>query len=106
MITLETCARCGKQGILNENKICYGCRERDYYSIIRENIQSGEETETYNENKIICPWCGELQEHDGDHDILYGDGDHPGEQCEMCGKFYTISTDVSYSYSTKREDNP
>lgn len=103
---LETCARCGKAGILNENKICYDCREKEYYAGIRENIQSGEETETYNEEKIICPWCGAIQEHEGDYKILYEDGYHPGEQCGMCGKYYTINTDVSYSYSTTREDHP
>ena len=97
------CRICGREthALSWEDPLCYSCKEKMWDERIKEEIQSGEATETSCEDKIYCPWCGEVYDTTDEPEIAYGDGDHEVE-CVECRKPFKISTNVSISYDTER----
>lgn len=81
------------------------CQSEKHKRELKEQIEDGEIEETSYEDEIYCPWCGEeiYYEPADDYDILYSEGDHR-DICPACGKPFSISTSVSYSYSTTRRN--
>lgn len=67
-----------------------------------EEISSGDIKETCCESDIFCPWCGEIYEIEDEFD-LYDDGEHEC-QCPSCNKKFTVDTNVSYTFSTTRQE--
>ena len=102
-MTLKSCERCGKtiKSYCYET-MCYKCSKEKNLEGIKESILSGEKLSTYGEDEVICPWCGEVLEVDCETDELYVDGQHV-MRCYDCNKEFTLSTSVSYSYSTERD---
>lgn len=101
---IKTCEVCGKQRkMLSWEDTCYTCANDKHYADLRENILSGEVTETSCEDEIVCPWCGERLDCDDDYDLLY-EGTHEVE-CYGCGRFFEVYTRVTYSYDTKRTED-
>lgn len=102
---LKPCAICGKEvDLLPWEEHCYTCRINEHFARIKREILSGEETSTYGEDEIICPWCGEIQDMTDDCDVMYEDGTHEDIECSDCGKKFTVTTNISYSYDTDREE--
>lgn len=99
----KICKRCGKpfKAYMYET-MCYKCQCEKNLEDIKEGILSGETTSTDCEDEVICPWCGEAIEGDCETGEFYEEGTHVME-CPECGKEFTLSTSVSYSYSTERE---
>jgi hypothetical protein len=102
-MTIKSCERCGKtfNSYLYET-MCYKCQKEKNLEDVKKSIVSGEKTSTYGEDDVICPWCGESIEADCESSEFYEDGDHV-LQCPYCDKEFTLSTSVSYTYSTERE---
>lgn len=99
-----TCKICGRETyvFLWEEPLCHYCRERQRDERIKEVIQSGEVNETSSEDKVYCPWCGEVYDTTDDPEVAYVDGIHKVE-CVECGKSFRVTTNVSVSYDTERE---
>ena len=100
----KICPICGKNKITFPwEDMCYSCQREQHEREIKEQIQSGHETETSYEDEIYCPWCGKKLYFEPcyDYELLYAAGDHEAE-CPECGKPFTVDTSVSYSYSTRR----
>ena len=97
------CKKCGKETFVFswEEHICRSCRDAAWDKSIKEEIQSGEKNDTTCEDKVYCPWCGEVYDTTDEPEIAYGEGDHEVE-CVECGKPFKISTNVSISYDTER----
>lgn len=99
---LKTCKVCGKaRDMMSWEDTCYTCCCQKHLDEVKHNILSGEETETLCEDAVICPWCGEVQEYDIEDYEIYEEGDHE-MQCHDCEKYFTLCTNVSYSYDTTR----
>lgn len=97
------CKKCGKETFVLswEEHLCRSCRDAMWDEKIKADIQSGEVTETSCEDKIYCPWCGEVYEGDDDYELMYQDGDHE-VTCYHCEKSFKVTTNVSVSYDTER----
>ena len=102
-MTEKICVRCGKifKSYFYET-MCYKCQTEKNLEDIKESILSGEATSTNCESDVICPWCGEVIEGDCETSEFYEDGTHVFS-CPECDKEFTLSTSVSYAYSTERE---
>lgn len=92
---------CETHALSWEDPLCYSCKEKMWDERIKEEIQSGETTETSCEDKIYCPWCGEIYEDYDNTELMYQDGDHE-VTCDDCGKSFKVTTNVSISYDTER----
>lgn len=72
------------------------------------DIRSGEETSTFAEDDVICPWCGYRYGSDelgyADWPEFFEDGEH-GMFCDECGKPFTLTVNVRYSYDTERAED-
>ena len=102
-MTIKPCERCGKAfNSYFYETMCYKCQTEKNLEDVKENILSGEATSTDCESDVICPWCGEAIEGDCDTGEFYEDGTHVFD-CPYCDKEFTLSTSVSYTYSTNRE---
>ena len=98
----DTCPICGSKAFMfSWEKMCASCKKEEHYSAIQTQLESNQIEETYAEDDILCPWCGEKCEED--YDALYTEGNHEVE-CAYCEKTFYVDTEISYSYSTKRED--
>lgn len=97
------CKTCGKEISAFENQFkngrCFNCAEKSYYDRVAEELQSDEETETYGEDKIICPYCGyDMEDDDG-----YFTSEQSGEcECPECGKTFHFEAEISVTFSTRR----
>lgn len=96
----KICETCGKPfDALFPWSECDDCINKRHIREVQIDIR--ECGETVFEDKIYCPWCGEII--DGSEMIeAHTDGKFV-ILCPKCGKDFTLETDVSYSYSTKRE---
>lgn len=102
-MTVKACERCGKTfNSYFYETMCYKCRVEKNREDVRESLLSGEATRTDCESDVICPWCGEVIEEDCEMNEFYEDGTHVFD-CPYCEKEFTLSTSVSYTYSTDRE---
>lgn len=97
------CKICGREtDILPwQNHLCYTCREREWDEKTKEEMQSGETTETSCEDKIYCPWCGEIYEPYDEYELEYVDGVYE-VTCNHCEKPFKVTTNVSVTYDTER----
>lgn len=94
------CPVCGNFVSFPGNK-CYICQKKERLARIQDEIRTGVKDETYAEEEVICPWCGEVNEFAEPCDEQYVDGEYEMECCE-CGNKFTLTTNVSYDYSTER----
>lgn len=103
MSETRLCERCVKpfKSCFSE-AMCLRCSKEKALEDIQNRILSGEADSTDYEDDVICPWCGEALEPDCEYREFYEDGTHV-MQCFSCEKEFTLSTSVSYSYSTKRQ---
>ena len=76
---------------------CKPCKEKEVEDKIKSFQESGTDTE-YTDD-IICPHCGQKHEQDGEREAFYYDGEHDFT-CGYCNEDFTVSTSVSYTYST------
>lgn len=95
---IKTCVVCGRQDIIvNHKGECWICAKKAAQERIANEIKSGETCETFQEDEIFCPWCGEHYEP------CLADGLPEGEhECFECGKRYRVECCVDVSYSTVR----
>ena len=85
-----------------KNGLCFWCYEIEQHKKQSESLQSNEETETYAEDCVICPWCGYRIEEDGDCYFL---SEMEGEyECPECGKEFYFSAEQTVTYNTWRKD--
>jgi DNA-directed RNA polymerase subunit RPC12/RpoP len=55
------------------------------------------------EGVIVCPWCGHKDNEAWDH--AWGDREClEGLECGECGREFSASVHVSYSYTTRRTE--
>lgn len=48
---------------------------------------------------IKCPYCGTWQDVNHDDGYGYDEGEEHSQDCHNCGKEFTFTTAVTYSYS-------
>lgn len=101
-----TCKICGKEiseyTHLYENDLCYFCQKEVREREQAEALQNNEETETYCEHDIVCPWCGCRFKDDCGYFAREGDGEY---DCPECGKEFYFQADVEVTYSTQRKES-
>ena len=100
---IKICKTCGKErNMMSWETECYPCEKERHAREIRRQIEDGEIAEVDCEDKIYCPYCGQVHEEDCEDDTFYVGGEHEFICCE-CEKEFLVDTHVSYSYSTRRE---
>lgn len=86
-----------------ESKIqCKPCREKELANQISE-FQASNPDLDYTDD-IICPHCGHQHSSDGENNAFYQDGEHDFD-CGNCSNSFSVSTHVSYSYSTTKNED-
>lgn len=105
----KICERCGKEKeMLPWEHLCFRCAKEEAIEKTAADIRSGEETSTFAEDDVICPWCGYRYGSDelgyADWPEFFEDGEH-GMFCDECGKPFTLTVNVSYSYDTERAED-
>ena len=72
---------------------------------LKDAQKEGNDYKYQSEQNPRCPHCGEefsIENHEAWH--LYGDdGDENVVTCDHCGDGFTVTTDVSYSFSTNEQ---
>ena len=58
----------------------------------------------FNEDFIICPYCGEKHEDNFEDKCFQNEGEHEFE-CYECKKEFKVETEISVSYSTYKINN-
>lgn len=97
------CSVCGKPThVLSwvSNPRCADCNKKAYMDALKNDLLSGKETNTFCEDDIICPYCGEIYEIEDEYD-LYSEGGHEVE-CPFCEKKFKVDTHVSFTFDTER----
>lgn len=74
---------------------CDECDKRFHQELDWES-----EGETFQEDTIICPYCG--HEYDNYDAYDFDEGDTSEVECEICGRKFDLEVKVSRTYSTKR----
>lgn len=104
-----TCKVCGRNLSNYEEAYCNGmcilCNakvEKDNYRLKRKTeLQANREKETFREEEVICPYCGEvIDDSDGEY-VREGGGDI---ECPECGETFILETEIRILYSTRRKD--
>lgn len=59
--------------------------------------------EQFEEDSVVCPWCGHTEEYFGDEHGTYNDW-----ECEQCGKTFTVEAYPVMKFTSFRneEDMP
>lgn len=99
---MKTCPICGKHQILDWEQMCYACSQKRYDERVKNLIENDEDHETFREDAIYCPWCGERIEFDCDYD-LFEEGEHE-RGCPYCERTFNIETEIEFKYSTSRSE--
>jgi hypothetical protein len=91
----KICERCGKEkDMLPWAHLCFRCAKEEVIEKTAADIRSGEETSTFAEDDVICPWCGYRYGSDelgyADWPEFFEDGEH-GMFCDECGKPFTLT---------------
>lgn len=99
------CKICGKEiGLYAQDyqdAMCSSCYKEASYYELAQSLQENEETETYCEDEIVCPYCGNrMEDYDG-YFIQQGDGEY---ECDECGKTFNFTVRVEATYSTSRKE--
>lgn len=97
------CKICGKKidefdHTLYDDK-CYDCREKQYKYNLTRALQEDEETETYYEDEVVCPYCGYRMEDDDNYFVREQVGEY---KCPECGGTFRFETNIEITYSTQR----
>ena len=105
----KICERCGKEKeMLPWERLCFRCAKEEAIEKTAADIRSGEVTSTFAEDDVICPWCGYTYGADllgyVDWPEFFEDGEHD-MVCDECGKSFTLTVNVSYSYDTVRAED-
>lgn len=105
---LKICRICGKsKEMLSFENTCNACLKEQELKQIQSDIQSGKENvDTFSSDYVICPYCGYAHPTDygyEDFPELYEDGEHSIE-CFNCEKTFVLTTMVSYSWKTEKEN--
>lgn len=61
-------------------------------------------TETYNNEGVVCPYCGRLHTADCDFDGFYSQ-DVEEFECDECEEEFTFIGTMSWSYKATRKEN-
>lgn len=78
---------------------CRPCRKKEIETQIACFQQSDPDTEYT--NNIVCPYCGEEHEQDGESGAFYNDGEHEFD-CGNCHHSFKVETMISFSYTTTK----
>lgn len=81
------------------NDLCYSCSKKKYQDSLAKSLQENEETETFCEDEIVCPYCGYRMQDDDGYFEREGSGEY---ECEKCGNTFEFEAEVEVSYSTRR----
>lgn len=105
----KICERCGKaKEMLSWERLCFSCAKEESIEKVVADIRSGEVTSTFAKDDVICPWCGYTYGADllgyADWPECFDDGEHD-MVCDKCGKPFTLTVNVSYSYDTERAED-
>lgn len=79
--------------------ICKRCEENRINDKIEKFQKDNEGEDEFFDDVIICPYCGEKHEADGEDSAFYSDGDHKF-RCADCQNEFDVNTYVSFSYTT------
>lgn len=62
--------------------------------------------DTWSDDYVICPYCGEAYEpvYDPERSEYWNDGIYDIE-CDECGKTFELDTTVTYSWETARKED-
>lgn len=97
----RVCNTCGKEkDMFSWESVCFSCREKVYNEDMANSLRSGAAKSTDCESEIFCPYCGAIKDP-MDNDDLYIGGGHE-VPCGECGKYFNVTVDVTYTYSTER----
>lgn len=105
MLDEKICPCCGKNTMFPWDTMCYSCRKEKYHLDMKASINEGK-TETYREDSVYCPYCGETIDcHDVDNsdDVFFNEGEDDID-CPHCGKTFHLETEIEYKYSTSRSE--
>ena len=105
----KICERCGKKFYgLSWDRLCYSCMKEDNLEKTQAAIRSGDEDnlylDTFSEDYVICPWCGDAVEFQPGWDSCpehYEEGFHD-MICENCGKKFELKIMCSWSCETQK----
>lgn len=68
-------------------------------------LNDGPTTDFWHERDPKCPHCGHVAEIEANELYrLYEEGEHQVD-CPACDLEYTVTTDVSFSFSTDQQDD-
>jgi hypothetical protein len=81
--------------ILKEHR----ARKAEKYRRIAEALADGEEVHVWDDEEILCPWCGAPQFYEGDPKYM---DEESREECVACEKIFSVEVNVSYDYTTER----
>lgn len=99
------CKNCGEEISKYEyyyQGICFLCQKERYYDDLAQCLAENRETETYDEDSIICPYCGNRKEDDDGYFASKGEGEY---ECDECGKTFNFTANIKVTYSTTRKEN-
>ena len=102
---MTLCSRCLKGEVFHSfTEYCFSCLQELNKERVTDNILSGEETETYGEDDIVCPYCGSHYEpFDVDEEGDYFDESEYDYKCCDCGHEFVYEASVSVTFSTRRK---
>lgn len=73
----------------------------DWKNFIEMVNKDEESIDTYSNDYLICPYCGEKNSEYGNlSDVFFVEGKHEGVYCDKCSEDYIVYTQPSYSYET------
>jgi protein-arginine kinase activator protein McsA len=105
MTTLKICPTCGKERYISDWETeCYGCHEKKWFKSLVEDIDDGNADSIDNEDKVVCPDCGEAFKPEGYETDEYVDEYDTEVVCDECGKTFVVNAEVKITYSTKRKE--
>ena len=99
------CKICGKEISLfaqdYQDAMCSSCCKEAHYDELAQSLQEDEETETFCEDEVVCPYCGNRMADDDGYFIQEGDGEY---ECDECGKTFNFTVHMEVTYSTSRKE--
>lgn len=108
----ENCMTCGTpraelkeiawgRYIYNKSYIqCKPCRQKEIDTQIECFQNSDPDTEFTDD--IVCPYCGEEHDQDGESSAFYNDGEHDFD-CSNCHNSFKVETMISFNYTTTKK---
>lgn len=84
--------------------ICKPCEQKRIQEKIKTFQDENACEDEFYDDDIICPFCGEKHECDGEDGAFYSEGDHKFS-CADCDNVFNVNTYISYSYTTSKIKN-